>query len=368
MVDRSYILGARVVAIEFTIEPFYNALGSLQLLNEVETLSGFSEWVTQTAAALPPALRRMNFIVLDGLDLLFFCVPPLDPKHREFMDFVNHLSRQDPVALRARMLENLASIPLQYPQKWLQGQPIPTAEQLLCSQDAYVAFMHTLVPAQPDLSIWQETHRLIADPPAMLDVAVTHLKTMWEQVLAAEWARVQPMLQESVDAFKKLDFAPMTAAEAIRRVTERDLSAKFGTELADVERVVFIPSAHIGPYISKYKQSDTLYIVFGARLPRDAQTRSSALSRSDLLIRLNALADDTRLRILELLTQHEELCAQDIIERLGLSQSTVSRHLSQLAATGYITERRREVAKCYSLNTDRVVDTLRALTDFLSRR
>jgi ArsR family transcriptional regulator len=68
---------------------------------------------------------------------------------------------------------------------------------------------------------------------------------------------------------------------------------------------------------------------------------------------MNALADDTRLRILEILTKHDELCAQDIIEELGLSQSSVSRHLSQLSATGFLVERRRDVNKCYSLNVDR---------------
>jgi DNA-binding transcriptional ArsR family regulator len=176
------------------------------------------------------------------------------------------------------------------------------------------------------------------------------------------------MLQESVAAFQKLDYSNMTAYEAIRAVTGRDMTGKIDLKLSDVDQLVFVPTAHIGPYIGKYLHENTLYITFGARLPRGVQSASSDLSRAELLIRLNALADDTRLRILELLTRHDELCAQDIIERLSLSQPTISRHLSQLSATGYITERRREVAKCYSLNTDRVMDTLRALTNFLSRQ
>ncbi|MBK8030559.1 MAG: helix-turn-helix transcriptional regulator [Chloroflexi bacterium] len=69
----------------------------------------------------------------------------------------------------------------------------------------------------------------------------------------------------------------------------------------------------------------------------------------------------------ELLTRHDELCAQDIIERLGVSQSTVSRHLSQLRATGYIVERRREVSECYSLNTYRVVDSTTRPDELFSR-
>jgi ArsR family transcriptional regulator len=86
------------------------------------------------------------------------------------------------------------------------------------------------------------------------------------------------------------------------------------------------------------------------------------------MICLSALGDDTRLTILELLTHHNELCAQDIMNMLDLSQSSASRHLRQLTATGYLIERRREIAKCYSLNDERVEDTLRALKQFLRKR
>ena len=131
------------------------------------------------------------------------------------------------------------------------------------------------------------------------------------------------------------------------------------------------PSAHIGPYVSYFQSDDdedVIQIIFGARLPEGAQVESPALSRSELLVRLNALADDTRLRMLELLTQQGELCAQDFITMLDLSQSSASRHLRQLTATGYVTERRREVAKCYSLNGKRLDDILQAMKLFLHRK
>ena len=53
--------------------------------------------------------------------------------------------------------------------------------------------------------------------------------------------------------------------------------------------------------------------------------------------------------------------------QLDLNQSAASRHLRQLSAAGYITERRRDVAKCYSLNRERINDTFRALDRFLTR-
>jgi ArsR family transcriptional regulator len=176
------------------------------------------------------------------------------------------------------------------------------------------------------------------------------------------------MLQEAVDAFQKIDYSNLTAYEAIRAVTGRDMTGKLDNKVGRIEKLVFVPTAHIGPYIGKLLREDTLYVLFGARLPRGVQSSSSELSRAELLIRLNALSDETRLRILELLTQHDELCAQDFVERIGLSQPTISRHLSQLSATGYIVERRRDVAKCYSLNSERMTDTLRALKNFLSRQ
>jgi DNA-binding transcriptional ArsR family regulator len=105
--------------------------------------------------------------------------------------------------------------------------------------------------------------------------------------------------------------------------------------------------------------------LFGARLPQGSTVDAPDLSRSELLVRLSALADDTRLRILQLLKEEGELCSQDMQQRLELSQSAGSRHMQQLSATGYVRERRVEGQKCYSLNEERIEDTLLALSHFL---
>jgi hypothetical protein len=54
------------------------------------------------------------------------------------------------------------------------------------------------------------------------------------------------------------------------------------------------------------------------------------------------------------------------MQRLKLSQSTCSRHLTQLSATGYLRARRREGANCYQINGPRIEDTLRALSSYLA--
>ncbi|MFA7330250.1 MAG: metalloregulator ArsR/SmtB family transcription factor [Candidatus Delongbacteria bacterium] len=56
---------------------------------------------------------------------------------------------------------------------------------------------------------------------------------------------------------------------------------------------------------------------------------------------LKALADGNRLRILAALLQTEELCACQLIDLLGISGATTSRHLAQLAAAGLIEGRKQ---------------------------
>ena len=80
---------------------------------------------------------------------------------------------------------------------------------------------------------------------------------------------------------------------------------------------------------------------------------------------MSALADDTRLRILQMIAENDELRSQEIMEEVGLSQPSVSRYLTQLTATGYLHERRVNGSKAYALNRDRIEKTLKALHKFL---
>ena len=68
---------------------------------------------------------------------------------------------------------------------------------------------------------------------------------------------------------------------------------------------------------------------------------------------LNALADETRLRILNLLNQNE-LCVCDIMRVLKEPQSKVSRHLSYLRRTGLVEARRKRLWMHYRLTRSKV--------------
>jgi len=64
-----------------------------------------------------------------------------------------------------------------------------------------------------------------------------------------------------------------------------------------------------------------------------------------------ALADETRLRILSLLS-HGEMCVSDLDAILGAGQSKVSRHLDYLRKTGLVTSRRSGTLVFYRLDLE----------------
>ena len=238
---------------------------------------------------------------------------------------------------------------------------------MLSSLDNYLAFLHECFgPDDVDDALEEEAYGYLADPPALQALLVFHLRRMWENYLADEWAQVSPMLRDAVDAFRQVDLSGMSRSDAVEFIADRRLENEhLQQKLERAERLVFVPSAHVGPYLSFFKDNGVLGIIFRARLPEGTRFDAPDLSRADLVVRLNALADDTRLRILRLIAQEGELRSPDIMEHVELSQSAASRHLKQLSATGYLSERRCDGAKCYQLNADRVQDTLRALSAFL---
>jgi len=366
--EPDFIVVPAAAPIRVALEPAHNVINSLGLIYKADKLSGLDEWVTRTAEALTPEQRHTNDLVVIGL---YYAVYP-GQSWPSFPAYVDHLAAQDPTILRDRLFNAYAQF-VKCGEGEYCGPPDPARKQttvdtapLLESVDAYLEFLMERFPAEHlDLDVEAEAHRYLNDPPAMQSLIVSHFRDMWERVLAPEWTRVAPMLQASVDAFQQLDLGNLSRLEAAQRVLGRELKEKWSPVFEQVDRLIFVPSAHVGPYLFTFRFRDTLWLMFGARIPEGVQLHAPDLSRAEILVRLNALADDTRLRILKFIVEGGEQRSHDIMTRLDLSQSATSRHLKQLSATGYLNERRCEGAKCYALNPQRIEDTLRALSAFL---
>jgi DNA-binding transcriptional ArsR family regulator len=354
--------------ITVALEPARNAFHSLSLLAKAEELSGLSDWVIRTANALTPRERKRHKLVFYGL---YFAMVP-EQSWSSFPDHVDHLATRNPTALRDRILAIYARHPLLTNgenQVWYDKPRPIELEAILKDVDSYLDFLRERYEMdQSEAELEAQAYSYLADPPAMQDLIVSHLRKMWDEYLAPEWERVEPMLQDAVKAFQQVDFSNMSKLEAAQLITGQELDReKWERKFELAKKVVFVPSAHLGPYLGKlWPPGHTLWMLFGARLPEGIQFQAPDLSRAEIVVRLSALADDNRLRILKLISEQGELSSQEIMTSLGLSQSAASRHLQQLSATGYLSERRRNSAKCYRLNPERIEDTLQAISGFLS--
>lgn len=343
--------------VRVALEPAQSIQHSLSLLARTEEASGFDEWVYRTYAAMTPDERDMNQLVMIG----FYYATQPRASYASFPAYLEHLATVPPLYLRNKVLDAYL--------RWTTGEK-PAYDEILADVNSFLAFLKRGFSDHLIPEIERRAYTYLIDPPALQQLVVGHLRAMWYKYMAVEWERVRPMLQKAVRAFDGVDLSSMDRAAVAEYVVGRPLVRKDGSlcvGLEETRQLIFVPSAHIGPYTARFEAGDQVWILFGARQPQDAGEAAPELTRADLLVRLSALADDTRLSILRLVAEQGELRSQDVIGLLDLSQSGASRHLQQLSAAGFLSERRCNGAKCYHLNGQRVDDTLAALGAYLAR-
>jgi ArsR family transcriptional regulator len=74
-----------------------------------------------------------------------------------------------------------------------------------------------------------------------------------------------------------------------------------------------------------------------------------------------ALSDPTRLRIVEMLAEREEMCGSEMAEKLGISLALLCHHWSTLEYAGLITKRKEGQTASISLNQGLLSDSLKDL-------
>lgn len=154
---------------------------------------------------------------------------------------------------------------------------------------------------------------------------------------------------------------------AFAELTGNRLPATLTAALNAASSVTFIPSGHLGDFVSYISYPPELVIFFSAQhvtgsqfeheqseaqgeiLPDEFVASGQPMPTNDLMESLRALSDGNRMRIIDLLSTGE-LYAQEIVGRLGIAQSAVSRHLSQLERAGIVRVEPRRGLKYYVLD------------------
>jgi DNA-binding MarR family transcriptional regulator len=308
------------------LEPIYNALNSVALLNLVDTLPALNGWVRRTAAAMTPAERHTNRLIFEGISAALVT----GVAEADFAAYLDALTTRHPEALRDQVLAQLTG----------GSEEAPAA--LLADQQAYIAQVKRVSAGAPlDEALHNEVHALLNDPFRMHDLIITHLRTLWETGLAAEWARTQRQLQHSVLLLQNSIPGSGLAPEQIMERLQTFIGRPAGFD--DTQELVFVPSPHTGHYTTQLRLGTTRWLFFEAILNYWVLLRESPVGEAELIGRLNALTEPMRLRILALLAQHYELTPQEIMEQLGQSQPNVSRYLKSLSM--YVHERRGKDGK-----------------------
>jgi ArsR family transcriptional regulator len=347
------------------IEPALNAFGSMLLVSKGDADPGIHEWVTRTRAAMSAEEQFRHKLVTIGFH---YSILPHTPG-QIFEAYLASLESTPPSTLRQNLLDSYAQICLTSESQQDMNRPVDW-DEVLSSAANYVNFLrHRFGEELTDEQMETRAYEYVIDPAALKQLVTGHIRWFWKNHLQSEWTRVLPMLEESARAFNQIDVSGMTRNELIEFVTGKEVNElKWADELKTSRNVIFVPNPHIGPYIRGTRIDNNFYIYFGARLPEGSDVHIPELDRAEIVARLSALADDTRLNILQMIAGNGQMRAQEIMEAINLSQPSISRYLTQLTATGYLQERRESGAKVYMLNNDRIEKTLKAVHAFLLGR
>ena len=347
------------------VEPAMNGFGTMLLISKAEDDPGIHEWVTKTRAAMSVEERARHHLVTIGFH---YSILPRVPG-ATFEAYIASLESTPPSAFRQKLLDAYSKICLTKEAQKEMGEAVDW-DDILSSASNYVSFLkYRFGEEHVDEEMETRAYEYVSDPAALKQLITGHIRWFWKNHLQAEWNRVRPMLEETARAFNEIDVSNMTRLELVQFVTGKEYTdTKWGDELHNTKELIFIPSAHFGPYIRADKVPDNFYITFGAHLPEGSEVHIPELDRAEIVARLSALADDTRLNILQMIAENGQMRSQEIMETINLSQPSISRYLTQLTATGYLQERRENGAKVYILNQDRIEKTLKAVHAFLLGR
>jgi DNA-binding transcriptional ArsR family regulator len=352
---------APTVRAEFHLSLPQDLITSLRLLQAVDGFEGLSEWVYQTAAALPDDFREELTLLgypikwcFRRQDSLIWRLPPDHLAHANWEAFRSYLEGTPADEFRRVLLLNLA---LEAHERRVPGparhREMPDLDDLTMRQMLAVvrqSQQEKWGQVFPDLLDDEPLIALMRSPREFKGRLIGLLTRFWEAYYSEDFERHRGALAHSVTFHRRQTYPP-SFTDLFRQVTGRAPSSTardyVQEHLDRIERVIFSPCAHLGLYFHVTLSFPTLVVAFNYRTtPTQETERRSAI---ELFPPLKALADETRLHILSLLRERE-MYAQEIVEAVGLSQSTVSRHLQLLERTEVVNARHSKGMKFYSIN------------------
>ena len=198
---------------------------------------------------------------------------------------------------------------------------------------------------------------LITSPQALKDRSLRLIDEFWNVCYKSDFEREYPSLRRAARRAQSVIHPVVQVSFA--ELTGHRLPENIAARLADVERVTYCPSSHLGSFIQYIYYAPELILFFNPatllenRVAPETPASPTAveIAETAALAGMKAIADPTRLRIIGMLQEREHY-AQEIVGKLGISQSAVSRHLSTLETAHIVSVRPDHGMKYYAIDRD----------------
>ena len=386
-------------------------ISTLALLYRAVPGPGMDPWLVNARRSLPDE-TRYDLDILEGFSgrLLYYLeepitrFQPLAPRNRDagfadVLDYMTDLSPDDYLQMAIRAVQRV--------RRDDRLDPAPPDLDIDDAAERDLQWRQFLEPAlttaTPD-----EVIPLFEDPTRLRLRTINLFRTVWQTVYRDEFLRQSDTLHEA--AMEATGILHRGFGRVFGDLTDARIPSTLASRLHDISEITFHPSVHLGAYVSFILSPPRGIIFFDAHrfMQRQKQSRqtiggrvpptlapddgplgvpdlidwtSAPLSQglvserstagtffddpagvgagmedldADALVECaKALGDSTRFRILEMLADGEHY-AQEIVSRLDIAQSAVSRHLGLLERSGLVSVRPQRGMKYYSVSETNV--------------
>ena len=356
----------RSVDVEFQRSLALSLVIDLSLIAMADEYEGFDQWIYSTHAALSNDLRSSirplfktfaNELLFDELVELVLrqdTAPPIE----DLPALIRWVSELDESTIHDSHVGLLRHIVRS------QGGDDEVDASIFADRPRLSELLDATLAAKLKTSEIERLVGLLMNPEELQAELTLLIVRFWDRHYRIEHARCRPIEERSIEYHRDRD-VPVDPLEAFVAITGRSVPPGLDKRITRAKKLIFVPSCHGGPYASvgtAHAPSDVLVVVYNC-LPTGSSDRRQGPSTGEIFPPLKALADETRLAILDLLVGRE-LYAQQIVDQMEISQSAVSRHLRLMVACGVLRERKQEGMKFYSIDGAAIARLCESLDTF----
>ncbi|WP_035213877.1 ArsR/SmtB family transcription factor [Desulfitobacterium hafniense] len=301
--------------------PFLEMVASLHVLQDPEHHLGRLNWARETEALFSPALKRqlveLGQISNDWLNL--YDLHDLGDFQESSVEegIEKLLAVEERQFVYCLLGQNMS---LEHVDLWLQGKEV-------------------------DKEQWRKERPLLLKPATWRRQFAEVLLTYYQEHFSKELRRIEPWLISSVHTFQeRLRKEPLAVMASIhpRFVLGEEEILFYKAETwrflyQDMARIIIRPSTFIAPHLLMGTYESTVSVGYAVTVL--GAERYDAVP-GDLLDIMNAMSDESRMKILRQVFYHP-YCTQQLAEMYNLSEATVSKHLKMLSQAGLVYSQRK---------------------------